>query len=249
MAKVLILGAGGMLGRALAAALPDAETRTHAECDVTDEDVVSVTFAATQPKIVVNCAGALPGASPEVMLPVNAGAPHVVARAAKRWGAQVVHVSTDCVFSGRQTPIIDRGVAPDARDIYGLTKAIGEVEDNHVLNVRTSFVGRDHGLIAWYRAQTQPVRGFVRWYWSGQTVEVVARAIAERVDRGRIGRGTVHLSTLEPVSKLDVLRMFHIATDGVDVIPDWRPYRNHALVPSQGWVLPPITMEDIERAM
>jgi len=248
---IVVLGAGGMLGEAVVRRLiadgREVAAFTHEQCDASVPLHVRAAMQATLPRVVVNCAGVLPGRDRETMRAVNTEAPRTVALEAAAVGARVIHVSTDCVFSGQQTDLLHTYTPPDAADDYGSTKASGEMVMQHVLNVRTSFIGARHGLVPWYRQQEQPVRGYARWYWSGQTVENVAGAIADRIFTEE--HGLVHLATRLPMTKLHVLRLLHVAVRGQEVVPDWAPYRNHALVPTRGWELPPLTMEDIERAI
>jgi len=247
---VLVLGAGGMLGEAVVTALQERGEAVygamHRECDVTDADAVRRWLTGHRPTVIVNCAGVLSGA-PTDSIEVNATGPRIVASEAAKIGARVIHVSTDCVFSGVQTDLLYSYTAPDPKDIYGITKYLGEARAQHVLNVRTSFIGARHGLLPWYRGESHPVHGFARWYWSGQTVAVVAQHLAEHVHTTE--NGTVHLATREPTTKLEILRLMQQATGGVSVVPAWQQYRNHALMPSLGWIMRPVTLEDIERAI
>ncbi|MCA1594057.1 MAG: sugar nucleotide-binding protein, partial [Acidobacteria bacterium] len=121
-----------------------------------------------------------------------------------------VHLSTDCVFSGREGHYVEAS-APDAGDLYGRTKLLGEVEGDHCLTVRTSMIGRElegaHGLLEWFLNQDDKrVRGFKRAVFSGFTTtalaDVLARIITEHADLS----GVWHVAAA-PVNKFDLLTL------------------------------------------
>src|SRR3990170_6571479 len=123
--RLLVLGGSGMLGRRVVeqarAAGHEVSAPPHRSCDVRSAEAVFSTLLEARPDVVLNCAGCLPGAEPVEMLQTNAIGPHIVAAAAAAAGARVVHMSTDCVYSGQMLgyEVSDRqpigsGVLPDA---------------------------------------------------------------------------------------------------------------------------------------
>ncbi len=234
--RVLIFGATGMLGHALFTLLseraeldvhatarrreglsrwfpPDLAARIHA--GVTAEDLGSVLRALDEaaPDAVINGIGVikqLPEAQdPIVAISINALFPHRLALACRAAGARLVHVSTDCVFSGDRGNYSEDDV-PDAPDLYGRTKLLGEVTGPGCLTLRTSIVGHElvgrHGLIEWFLAQDEKVQGFARAVYSGFPTVELARILAERILPDEGLSGLYHVAS-SPISKYDLLRL------------------------------------------
>ena len=232
--KVLVLGAGGMLGNAvlrLCAASPGFEaigtTRSSAahkfpasvagllrsNVDVESPDALTTVLAEVRPDVVINCVGVVKQLAasddPLVALPINALLPHRLARLSALVGARVVHVSTDCVFSGRQGNYSESDL-PDAVDLYGRSKFLGEVDYPNAITLRTSIIGHElgtrHGLIEWFLAQEAAVKGFTRAVFSGLPTVELARVIRDHVIPRPKMRGLYHVSAA-PISKYELLRM------------------------------------------
>jgi dTDP-4-dehydrorhamnose reductase len=232
MTRVLVLGGGGMLGHKLCQALgPRFETfatfrssppkidsvfgRTRALLDVDAHrfETVADSFRIAQPDVVINAIGIvkqLPEANvPAKSIELNALFPHLVDELCRSAGSRLIHVSTDCVFSGAQGNYTEAD-PPDADDLYARTKLLGEiVESSAALTLRTSIVGRElrtrHGLVEWFLAQAgRRVQGYAEAIFSGLTTsalsELIAQVIALKLDM----RGLWHVST-EPVSKYQLL--------------------------------------------
>lgn len=170
--RVLVLGAGGMLGSMVAAALGAREeldvvaTRRDGEraFDAGRDDVAAL-LDEVEPAWVVNAIGILSSridpadeASVQRAHDVNAHFPLRLAAAAAARGARVVHPATDGVFSGRQGPY-DEAAPHDAADVYGRSKSAGEAPGEHVVNLRCSIVGPEPGGVAGGRAALAPAAG------------------------------------------------------------------------------------------
>lgn len=160
---------------------------------------------------VVNCAGVIiPHTldSPETTFFVNGALPHLLSH---RYGARLIHVTTDCVFSGESGAPYDEHAPASPRDLYGLSKAMGEPAARSLV-LRTSIIGPELGgavsLLEWLRSQAgRPVDGFVNHLWNGLTTSQLARSIAriieERADFP--ATGLFHLFSTA-VSKYELLR-------------------------------------------
>jgi dTDP-4-dehydrorhamnose reductase len=164
----------------------------------------------TRPDAVVNCIGIVKQAvdDPEPAIRINALFPHRLAAACRERGARLIHVSTDCVFSGEKGGYVESDL-PDPVDTYGRSKLLGEPATPGALTIRTSMIGRElatsHGLLEWFLAQSGgSVRGFRRAVFSGPTTPVLSRAIADVIERHSELDGLYHLSA-EPISKHDLL--------------------------------------------
>jgi dTDP-4-dehydrorhamnose reductase len=223
MRTVLVLGATGMLGsmvmrvlssspgvRAigaarsaqLAAKLP-AGTREWVvpTADLGEGAVVEALLASARPDVIVNCVGIVKQLAsaddPLVAIPVNALLPHRLAKFARSAGARLVHISTDCVFSGR-TGNYREADAPDAEDLYGRSKLLGEVDYPNAVTLRTSIIGHElegaHGLLEWFLRQEGPVNGFRKAIFSGLPTVELATVIRDCVIPRPELRGVYHVS-------------------------------------------------------
>ena len=234
--KILVLGASGMLGSAVFRAFQGSddydvtatvrsstalrffsaeEQRTLlTNVDVLDGDALVGVLAATRPDVVVNCVGLIKQLSavkdPLVALPLNALFPHKLARLCGLGGARVIHISTDCVFSGATGNYTEDGTA-DATDLYGVSKHLGElVEYANAVTLRTSIIGRElsssNSLVDWFLSQQGQVRGFEKAIFSGLPTSELAALIRDVVVPLPALSGLFHVSA-KPISKYDLLRL------------------------------------------
>jgi dTDP-4-dehydrorhamnose reductase len=247
--KVLVLGATGMLGNAMcrllwrSASLEvygtlrsesgkrhfDAELRPRllAGVDVGDFDTVTRAFAIARPDVVINCVGLvkqLAGADdPLAALPINAMLPHRIARLCAVAGARLVHISTDCVFAGTRGNYREQDT-PDATDLYGRSKLLGEVTLAHTITLRTSIIGQEldsaNGLVGWFLAQQGTVRGFRRAVFSGLPTVELARVVRDHVLPNRALHGLHHVASA-PIAKYDLLHLVAASYGkSIDIVPD-----------------------------
>jgi dTDP-4-dehydrorhamnose reductase len=180
----------------------------------------------TGAEAVVNCVGIVKQAveDPEPAIRVNAVFPHQLAAACRERGARLIHVSTDCVFSGRKGGYVESDL-PDPVDVYGRSKLLGEPATPGALTIRTSMIGRElatsHGLLEWFLAQSGgSVRGFARAVFSGPTTPVLSRAIADVIERHHELEGLWHVSAA-PIAKHDLLLLLRDAFElDVDIEVD-----------------------------
>jgi dTDP-4-dehydrorhamnose reductase len=221
----------------------------HAE----DRETMERALEQTRPDVVVNCIGIVKqadaAADPITTIRVNSLFPHEVAALCARRGARLIHVSTDCVFSGRRGSYTERD-GPDPVDLYGRAKLLGEPSGRGVLTVRTSMIGwelrgRRQGLLEWFAAQRGgTVKGFTRAVFTGPTAPVLARAIADVAERQSELAGTWHLGA-EPIAKYDLLVRLRDALGlDVEIVPDDgvvidRSLDSSALRAATGWAPPP----------
>jgi dTDP-4-dehydrorhamnose reductase len=161
--------------------------------------------------VVVNCIGVVKQlgstVGPADMIRANALFPHQLAEICVERGARLIHVSTDCVFSGRRGGYTEDDT-PDAEDTYGRSKLLGEPAGPGVLTLRTSLIGRElessRGLLGWFLSQSGEAPGFTGARFTGPTVPVVAKAIADVIEQHPGLEGTWHLGA-EAISKYDLL--------------------------------------------
>ncbi|MBF0272643.1 MAG: SDR family oxidoreductase [Magnetococcales bacterium] len=233
--KALVLGASGMIGSTVLRVLsekqdwevfgsvrdptvkrffapPIADRLIHGiELEAFDS-LVSV-LDRVRPQVVINCAGLTkhkPEADdPLITLPINALMPHRLARVCKLAGARLIHVSTDCVFSGEKGGYVESDFA-DARDVYGKSKALGELHQPGAVTLRTSTIGHElqsqYGLLDWFLAQQGRCKGFTRAIFSGLPTVVFAQVIRDVVIPNPELSGLYHVAA-EPINKFDLLRL------------------------------------------
>lgn len=195
---------------------------------------------ALRPRSVVNALGIVkqvPEAEePVPAITINSLMPHRLAAACSEVGATLVHVSTDCVFSGR-APLghsYTEADDPDPQDLYGRSKLLGETGVNEALTLRTSIIGwelqRQSGLLEWFAAQDGGrVRGFRNAVFSGLTTRALARVILDVLEDHRQLSGVYQVAS-EPISKLDLLTLLRETLEiQCEIDPYDEPVVNRAL--------------------
>lgn len=239
MTKVLILGATGMLGHKLHQVLaPVFDTtgtvrgpyRNISRYDffqpsriVPDVDAVEISrlekvIEETSPDVVVNCIGVVKSlVEPAGVLAaiwLNSLFPHQLYRICRAKGVRLIHISTDCVFSGRKGNYREDDPS-DAEDVYGKTKYLGEVNEAGALTIRTSIIGRElagaNGLLEWFLAnQGGSVEGYTNAIFSGFPTLHLSRIIADIIKNHQNLGGIYHISS-EPISKFKLLTLINKA--------------------------------------
>lgn len=224
--RVLVLGASGMAGHMIAHEFqqdPNYDVlgtcfSQSARCswpslDVRDHGALRGFLRESRPDVVINCVGALISESrnnPANAIRLNSVLPHDLSTIARELSFKLVHISTDCVFSGRDGSY-DEDSFRDADDIYGRSKALGELTIPPDLTLRTSIIGPEikvdgSGLLTWFQRQQGCVRGFTRAIWSGVTTLELARCIRAALDADL--SGLFHVTNGEPVTKFELLKLF-----------------------------------------
>lgn len=250
--RTLILGGSGMLGHKLWQTLAptfdayatfrrapsfDAhygifnETRIVAGVSAEEFDTVKRAFETVRPDVVINCIGIVKqdaaASNPIASIRINTLFPHQVAQACREVGARLIHLSTDCVFSGAKGNYSENDLS-DARDLYGRTKALGEVDAadyENCLTLRTSMIGRElkgaHGLVEWFMGQRgKTVPGFKRAVFSGFTTAALAGVIGDIIAGHTSLRGVWHVAA-EPINKFDLLSLVKQVYElDIEVEPD-----------------------------
>lgn len=246
--RVLILGGNGMLGHQLLKYLrPRHEVKVTLRQDLSAyayaslfdpgnsydafdirsmERLVEV-FADFRPEAVINAVGIVkqrPDAKESIpSLEINALLPHRLAVLCKGMGARLIHMSTDCVFSGRKGNYLENDPS-DAEDLYGKTKYLGEVHDNNCLTLRTSIIGRElsqfKSLLEWYLAQKGTVKGFTNAIYTGFTTLEMSRIIEKMLVEFPDASGVYQVSS-DPINKYELLLLFRekLGHD-IKILPD-----------------------------
>ncbi len=196
--------------------------------DAMDVSALETMLSRHKPGVIINCIGIVkrrPEASaPLLSITLNALLPHRLAAICSLWGGRLIHISTDCVFSGHRGNYSEADET-DATDLYGRTKALGEITGSNCLTLRTSIIGRElersESLLEWFLGQNgQCVRGFARAMYSGVTTPYLAEVLERVVSNFPALNGLYHV-TAPPISKLDLLRLLKPAFNlAVEIVPD-----------------------------
>lgn len=237
--KILIFGGKGMAGHMMVSYFKKnpAYTVFYTSRDLRDDDAIylDVTHQAKveevidqlKPDIIINCIGILnenAEKNSELAFHINSLLPHQLAKLAERYGGKLIHISTDCVFSGQKGSYTEKDL-PDGTSIYAESKKLGEVDSPHHLTIRTSIIGPELkedgiGLFLWFMKQKGEIKGYEKVLWNGVTTLELAKA-AERLMKSEL-TGLVHLAADEKISKLNLLRLFQqvFGKNDVEIIPD-----------------------------
>ena len=247
--KVLVIGSSGMIGSSVLRVLNDKKgwrvfgtvrdeglkkffapsigERLEAGVDVENTDSLVRVLDRIRPEIVINCAGLTkhkPSAEePLVSVPINSLIPHKLAALCKLINSRLIHISTDCVFSGEKGNYIETDF-PDARDVYGKSKILGEVDYPHAITLRTSTIGHEldtrFGLLEWFLLQQVRCKGYTRAIFSGLPSIVLAEIIRDVVIPNSGLSGLYHVAA-KPINKFDLLKLIsEVYEKDIEIVPD-----------------------------
>jgi dTDP-4-dehydrorhamnose reductase len=268
--KILVLGATGLLGNAVLRSMSRASgarvegtirdeaarglfAAEHAACLTVVEDLENPQelvrlFDAAGPDVVVNCiaAGRPAPADPMRSILVHSLLPHRLLHLCGRSGARLIQIGSDGVFSGTRGAYTEDD-APDASDIYGISKLLGEVAAPHAITLRTSIIGHElqsgSGLLEWFLSQQDQCRCYTRAIFSGFPTIVLADLIRDVVIPRPDLHGVYHVAT-RAISKFDLLQLVaRRYGKAIQLIPDDRENPDRSLVAARfekatGYVAP-----------
>lgn len=185
--------------------------------EVASQDALVRAVAVTRPEAIVNCVGIIKQVKeahdPMLSLSINSMLPHRVAELAAAAGARMVHISTDCVFSGRTGGYTEASIS-DAEDLYGRSKFLGEVDAPNAVTLRTSIIGREletrSGLVEWFLSTQGSAKGYRQAIYTGFTTAELSRVIMDVLARHTELRGVWQVSS-ERITKYDLLHLLKTA--------------------------------------
>ena len=246
--KILILGGDGMLGHQLSRNLRSRhelrvtlrqdfaayrqfglfdEDSAYSGIDAGSIDCLTEVFSDFQPEAVINGIGVIKQrATAKEAIPsieINSLLPHRLALLCRDYGSRLVHLSTDCVFSGKKGNYQEPDPS-DADDLYGKSKFLGEVHDEHCLTLRTSIIGRElsrkQSLVEWFLGQSGPIKGFQRAIYSGFPTLEMGRIIEKMLIEHPDASGVYQVSS-DPISKFELLSLIkeRMSLD-IEIVPD-----------------------------
>lgn len=224
--KFLVLGATGMAGHTISLYLHEQgndvtafSTKPFPYCkniigDAMDKNLMISLFKDEDYDVVINCIGVLNQAcdkEPSRAVYLNSYLPHLIADTLNNTETRLIHMSTDCVFSGKLGSYNENSFR-DGESFYDRTKALGEVEDDKNLTFRNSIVGPDMkengiGLFNWFMKQDGTINGYSKAIWTGVTTLTLAKAM-ERAAKERL-TGIYNLVNNESISKFDLNGLFN----------------------------------------
>lgn len=234
--RVLVLGISGMLGHTVFRVLSENtqldvygslrnqeltkmfDPKLHSKIipflDVLNQKLLSDTIIDLKPEVVINCIGVVKqyvdSKDPLVALPLNSMLPHQLLKFCTPINARVIHISTDCVFSGKKGNYVESDIS-DAEDLYGRSKYIGELNDfKNAITIRTSIIGHElsthKSLIDWFLSKNSSVKGFRRAIFSGLPTIELAYIIDKYVLPNKNLYGLYHVSA-KPINKFELLSL------------------------------------------
>ena len=233
--KILVLGGSGMLGHklvqvwkdkfdvwtALRKKFEDYKNLNIFEKDKLFENITAENYEDVEkiicdlrPDVIVNAIGVikqLPTANDIIKtLTINSIFPHRLSETAGKVNARLICISTDCVFSGEKGNYNEEDV-PDAYDLYGKSKNLGEVTSGNCLTIRTSIIGREistsHSLVEWFLSNSgEKVKGYKEAVFSGFPTIVLADILGDLIINQKNLNGLYHVSS-EPINKLKLLEL------------------------------------------
>lgn len=235
--KILILGASGMLGHALFYELSrihnlavvgtvrdihavrqlfphDLQTSLVGGVDAYAAHSIENVIRQHAPDVVINCIGLIrqrpESNKPLPCIEINARLPHLLHAICIKYGSRLIHYSTDCVFDGKKGSPYTEDDPPTAKDLYGLSKFLGELHDQPALTLRTSIIGHEitgrRSLVEWFLNAGQTVQGYTQAIFSGLPATEHARVLVEYILPNKHLTGLYHLAA-HPISKHDLLSL------------------------------------------
>tara|TARA_Y100000991_G_scaffold74397_1_gene56007 strand:+ start:446 stop:1315 length:870 start_codon:yes stop_codon:yes gene_type:complete len=232
---IIVLGVNGMLGNTLFQYFKDktnlnikgilrkknslplsfkySKSEDLIECDVLLEGNLKSLIQYLKPNFIINCIGIVKKHSdsnnPLASIKVNSLFPHLLSNICEENNSKLIHISTDCVFSGKSGFYTEKDQT-DPIDLYGRTKLLGEVLNGEDLTLRTSCIGEElitrRNLLSWFLSQSETVDGFSNAIFSGLPTIEIARIILKLIIPNPSLKGIYHLSS-NPIDKYSLLNL------------------------------------------
>ena len=244
--KILLVGASGLLGSSLFkyflqkkdifvfGTIRSLKTQPNFDSsklftgvNLEEKNDLESIFGKVLPNVVINCAG-ITNKSNEIknyhkVISLNSLLPHYLSTLSLKYKARLIQMSTDCVFSGSKGNYLEDDF-PDALDLYGRSKLLGEITYLNAITLRTSMIGHEvnssRGLLEWFLSQKVSVEGYKKAIFSGLTTIEIGRVIYEYILFNSNLVGLYHLSA-DPVNKHDLLLMIkNIYNTNFNIKPD-----------------------------
>jgi dTDP-4-dehydrorhamnose reductase len=251
--KILIFGSSGMIGHVIlnhltvtkryhviGSAITEDQNNSQYRVDVRDPIKVENCLRDVNPDIVINCAGLLIAESEKARgdaILINSFFPHLLSRLGDKLNYRLIHISTDCVFSGEKGGYSESS-SPDGESVYARTKALGELINQDDLIVRTSAIGPElksegSGLLSWFLKQKGEVEGFNHAFWTGVTTLELAKGIDSFITQEL--SGLYNFVPQDKISKYELLLLIKKVwkKENVQILPKKEPENDKSLINSR----------------
>ncbi len=247
--KVLVLGATGMAGHTISIYFKEAghdvtafSRRKFEYCnniieDITNFDLLKSIIEQGNYDAVINAIGILNQDAEDnksMAVFLNSYLPHYLSDITKEMGTRIIHMSTDCVFSGKTGGYTETSFR-DGETFYDRTKALGEIENCKDLTFRNSIIGPDLnkngiGLFNWFMKQKGQINGFTKAIWTGVTTVTLAKAMERALQENLTG--LYNLVNNETISKSELLKLFnkHMKNNAIIILPSEKVLVDKSLV-------------------
>lgn len=247
--KFLILGATGMAGHTISIYLQEkghdvttVSKNPFPYCKNINGNALDRKFIVSILKegnydVVINCIGVLNkdcDKEPSKAIYLNSYLPHLISDTLRETKTKFIHMSTDCVFSGKSGSYTENSF-PDGETFYDRTKALGEIKNNKDLTFRNSIIGPDMkengiGLFNWFMKQNGTINGYTKAIWTGVTTLTLAKAM-EKASQEDL-KGLYNLVNNEEINKFDLLKLFnkHMKNDSITINPSEEINLNKSLI-------------------
>jgi dTDP-4-dehydrorhamnose reductase len=248
--KILIIGASGFIGHKLLQVLSKDfeiygllhrskkyygdiplfnDKKIKEEIDVLNYNRLVEVFDSIQPDIIINCVGITKRkiTTNNILetITINSQLPHRLAKWTKENNKKLIHLSTDCVFDGKIGNYNEESLTT-AEDMYGRTKALGEVKSSNTLVIRASFIGLElfskTELLEWFLSkENKTIKGFTNTMYSGVSTIYLSKIVKEIIINHQNLFGLYQLAPIDSISKYDLLflakKYFKV---NIKIIPD-----------------------------
>ena len=224
--RVLVLGSTGLIGHQVFKNLDDLgnydmynisyRTKLNKDsilCDVRNEGKVISLIKSINPNIIINCIGILikgANTNPQNAIYLNSYFPHLLMNLSDSINAKLIHISTDCVFSGKKKRPYNESDFKDGEDTYAKSKGIGEIINKKHLTLRTSVIGPElktngEELFHWFMLQSGEIKGYTKAIWSGVTTLVLSKVVMWAIE-DKI-TGLYHVTNNKSIDKFSLLNL------------------------------------------
>ena len=240
--KIIVLGVNGMAGHIIAQGLSSDKVYEVVSVarsksiinpsilmDVSNFSSLRKLIQNANASVIINCIGLLNKTAednPDQAILLNSYLPHFLESETKKTNTKVIHISTDCVFSGDEGNYTEKSFK-NGKGFYAQSKALGELDNLKDLTFRTSIIGPELntngiGLFHWFSQQVGTVNGYTNAYWTGITTIELLNAIKMAIDENLTG--LYHLVNEEKITKFNLVNIFNKVFDKRLII---EPYDNY----------------------
>lgn len=247
--RFLVMGCNGMAGHMISLYLHEqghdvlgfarSKSKYVPSVEGSAEDTELIREIVSEGKFdsVINCIGALnqfAEADKARAVYLNSYFPHFLAKITENTDTQVIHMSTDCVFSGKKGSYQEDDLR-DGETFYDRSKALGELDDDKNITLRNSIVGPDIkpsgiGLMNWFMQQSGTINGYTHAIWTGQTTLQLAKTMEFAAKEK--AHGLFNTVPATAISKFELLKLFnhYLRQDSLEIVPVDRAAADKSLV-------------------